>query len=266
MDRNFERALPHVLKHEGGFVNHPNDPGGATNKGVTLATFRRYVKTNGTVADLKAITDAQVATVYYRHYWAAVNAQALPSGVDYAVFDFAVNSGPDRAVKYLQAVLGVSQDGRVGPKTIAAAQAANARDVIDTLCDNRLAFMKRIKNRKTGQMLWPTFGKGWTRRVAEVRALSLSWVGDPADIKRVPVPTPKPVVPHEVEDEARKTERNSWWQWLFALPAAVWAPFADNPWLIAALLAVVAVTALVALIGGRRLVRRIKDIREEIAA
>src|SRR5690606_12351184 len=130
MDRNFQRALPHVLKHEGGFVNLPADPGGATNKGVTLASFRAYVKPNGTVEDLKAITDAQVATVYYRHYWSAVNAQALPSGIDYAVFDFAVNSGPARAATYLRAATGVAQDGRDGPTTIALVGKPKRGDVI----------------------------------------------------------------------------------------------------------------------------------------
>src|SRR5690606_6820413 len=181
MDRNFQRALPHVLKHEGGFVNHPADPGGSTNKGVTLASFRAYVKPNGTVEDLNAITAAQVATVYYRHYWTAVNAQALPSGIDYAVFDFAVNSGPARSAQYLQAVLGVSQDGRIGPATIAAAEKANARDVIDVLCDNRLAFLKRITNK--GKRMWDTFGKGWDRRVADVRKAAQLMVGHPADVK-----------------------------------------------------------------------------------
>ena len=112
MDKNFERALPLVLKHEGGYVDHPKDPGGATNKGVTIATFRRYVKADGTKQDLRRITDAQVSAVYYRHYWAAVQAHALPSGVDYCAFDFAVNSGPSRSAKFLQKVVGVKQDGR----------------------------------------------------------------------------------------------------------------------------------------------------------
>src|SRR5690606_36111120 len=101
MDRNFQRALPLALAHDGRFVDHPSVPGGATNKGVTLATFRAYVKADGTVEELKRITDDQVATVYYRHYWSAVQAHRLPSGVDYAVFDFAVNSGPKRAAQHL---------------------------------------------------------------------------------------------------------------------------------------------------------------------
>lgn len=114
MDRNFARALSLVLKSEGLWSDHPADPGGATMKGVTLANFRRYVKADATKADLRKITDAQVATVYRRFYWDATAGAQLPSGVDYAVFDFAVNSGPGRAAKYLQAVAGVRQDGRIG--------------------------------------------------------------------------------------------------------------------------------------------------------
>lgn len=213
MDRNFARALPLVLAHEGGFVNLAEDPGGATNKGVTLATFRAYVKPNGTIDELKAITDAQVATVYYRHYWSAVNAQALPSGIDYAVFDFAVNSGPARAAKYLQGVLGVAQDGRVGPQTIAAVEKANARDVIDALCDERLGFLKRIKHK--GKLMWETFGKGWSRRVADVRKTAQLMVGHPADVKEVvreiSVQVAKPVVPASVDQEVKRQTNGAGW-------------------------------------------------------
>jgi lysozyme family protein len=111
MNRNFQRALALVLKHEGGYVDHPKDPGGATNKGVTIATFRRYVKKDGTKDDLRRISDADVARIYKRHYWDAVRGDDLPDGLDYATFDFAVNSGTGRAPKYLQRVLGVAQDG-----------------------------------------------------------------------------------------------------------------------------------------------------------
>lgn len=192
MDRNFAKSLALVLRHEGGYVNHPSDPGGHTNKGITLATFRRYIKPNGTVADLKSISDEQVATCYRRHYWDAVKGDDLPDGIDYAVFDFAVNSGPARAAKYLQAVLGVAQDGAIGPITLAAARRANAVNVINRLCDDRLAFMKRITS--GGKLLWNTFGRGWERRVAEVRAVSLEMAQNarPAPAKPSPAPTPSP--------------------------------------------------------------------------
>ncbi|WP_245489916.1 glycosyl hydrolase 108 family protein [Mesorhizobium sp. M1A.F.Ca.IN.020.03.2.1] len=166
MDRNFARALALVLKSEGGWSDRKADPGGATMKGVTLANFRRYVKADASKADLRKITDGQVATVYRRFYWDAVSGAELPYGVDYAVFDFAVNSGPGRAAKYLQAVLGVAQDGRIGPATLAAARAKPAGVVIDILCDARLAFLQRLP-------IWPTFGKGWRARVASVRSAAL---------------------------------------------------------------------------------------------
>lgn len=185
MNKNFQQALEKVLKHEGGFVNHPADPGGATNKGITLATYRRYIKKNGTVDDLKTLTIEQAGKVYKAQYWDKVRGDDLPSGLDYAVFDFAVNSGPAKAAKELQKALGVTQDGIIGPITLEAARAANTKFLIDRLCDNRLAFLKRLKT-------WPTFGKGWDRRVAEVRATSKLMVEAP---RAVPTPQPRPEVP-----------------------------------------------------------------------
>ena len=184
MDRNFERSLKLVLKHEGGFVNHPSDPGGATNKGITIATYRRYVKKNGTVADLKEITDAQVAFTYRKQYWDAVGGSALPSGVDYAVFDFGVNSGPSRAIKFLQRVVGVEQDGTIGPATLRAVNARNAADIIQDLCNARMKFLRGLKT-------WGTFGRGWTSRVVGVEDEALKMAKSVAK----PSPAPKPAEP-----------------------------------------------------------------------
>lgn len=257
MDRNFQRALSRVLKHEGGFANHPKDPGGATNRGVTLATFRAYVKADGTVTDLKKITDEQVSTVYYRHYWAAVNAHQLPAGIDYAVFDFAVNSGPKRAAQYLQGVLGVAQDGRVGPKTIAAAEAADHAAVINQLCDDRLAFLKRLPT-------WKTFGKGWTRRVEDVRKTAREWVGKPADVEVVAVP--KPVVPVAVEEKA-KTETSLWQKVTGVFGAGgLGAAFLAADWKTVAAVAIAVVVMLVIIsLIGQRLAKSYKAMREELA-
>lgn len=187
MRSNFERALDAVLKHEGGYVDHPSDPGGATNKGITIATFRKWVKRNGTKADLRRITDAQVAKVYRAQYWNKVKGDDLPSGIDYAVFDFAVNSGPGRAAKYLQGVLGVAQDGVIGPKTIAAAHAADPRSVINNLCDRRMAFLHRLST-------WPVFGRGWSSRVRGVRQLALSLA---PVAKQAPIPADRIERPDE---------------------------------------------------------------------
>ncbi|ESW82861.1 glycoside hydrolase family 108 protein [Mesorhizobium sp. M1060] len=173
MDRNFARALALVLKSEGGWSDNPADRGGATMKGVTLANFRRYVKADATKDDLRHITDAQVATVYRRFYWDAAAGAELPGGVDYAVFDFAVNSGPGRAAKYLQAAVGTAQDGRIGPPTLKAVGARPPGAVIDDLCDARLAFLRRLPT-------WPVFGKGWSDRIRSVRSQALLMLAPPS--------------------------------------------------------------------------------------
>ncbi|MER9306594.1 glycosyl hydrolase 108 family protein [Mesorhizobium sp. M0496] len=186
MDRNFARALALVLKSEGLWSDNPADPGGATMKGVTLANFRRYVKAGATKADLRKISDDQVATVFRRFYWDAVLGAELSDGVDHAVFDFAVNSGPGRAAKYLQAAVGVAQDGRIGPATLAAVKAKPAGVVIDALCDARLAFLKRLPT-------WTTFGRGWSDRVRSVRVQALLMSAQrPAVPVAAPAPVPQP--------------------------------------------------------------------------
>lgn len=123
--------------------------------------------------------------LYRRFYWDAVAGALLPDGIDYAVFDFAVNSGPGRAAKYLQAVLGVVQDGRVGPATLAAAGAKPAGVVIDALCDVRLAFLENLST-------WPSFGRGWSARVASVRrqALLISAAPLTTTVSVPPAPAP----------------------------------------------------------------------------
>jgi lysozyme family protein len=185
MNRNFERSLALVLKHEGGWADHPADPGGATMKGVTIGTYRRFINAKGTKADLRNITNAQLAKVYREQYWNAVRADELPDGLDYAVFDFAVNSGPGRAARYLQGVLGVVIDGQIGPATIKAAKSYRTSDIIENLCGDRMAFLQGLET-------WKTFGKGWSSRVAGVRKEALAMAGKPAD---APKPQPKPQSP-----------------------------------------------------------------------
>lgn len=201
MHSNLDRALDQVLKHEGGYVSHPNDPGGPTNLGVTLANFRRYVKPSGTIDDLKKLTPAQARTVFTRQYWDAVRGSELPGGLDFAVFDFAVNSGPSRAVKFLQKILGVAEDGVIGPITMAAIETHAARALIQALCDERLAFMKRIKD-KHGKLLWDTFGKGWAARVSDVRSRALTWASESIEAPLPPAAPPaEPAAPTTPEPE-----------------------------------------------------------------
>lgn len=202
MDRNFARALSLVLRHEGLWSDHPDDKGGPTMKGVTLANFRRYVKPGATKDDLRGITDEQVATIYRRYYWDAVRASELPSGVDYAVFDFAVNSGPDRAIKYLQAVVGAKQDGRIGPDTLAKTRAMMRATIINSLCDKRMTFLRRLKT-------WPTFGKGWTSRVSGVRSEALKMAAQPDTPPPVVREVEKEVVPEAVETKVK--EKSDLW-------------------------------------------------------
>lgn len=195
MDRNFAKALALVLKSEGGWSDNPADPGGATMRGVTLANFRLYVQQNATKDDLRNITPEQIGTVYRRFYWDAVLGAELPDGVDYAVFDFAVNSGPGRAAKYLQQVVGVQVDGRIGPATLKATRAMLSSTVIDEICDRRLSFLQ-------GLGTWGTFGKGWSARVKSVREQALIMAAQPAPAVTAPQPSipapPSPAKPSVV--------------------------------------------------------------------
>lgn len=171
MKSNFDKCLAEVLRHEGGFVDHPRDPGGATNKGITIGTFRQY-RPRATVADLKAISDADVAMIYRKGYWDAVRGDDLPSGLDLVAFDAAVNSGPRRGAQWLQRALGVADDGKIGPVTIAVAQASEPMSIISRALDIRLAFLKSLSH-------WDDFGRGWSARVVSVRKVALQMTAAP---------------------------------------------------------------------------------------
>lgn len=159
MHKNLEPALLWVLAHEGGYVNHPKDPGGATNMGVTQRVYDGYRKRKRLpVQSVRAIESSEVAEIYKSQYWDAVRGDDLPSGLDYAVFDYAVNSGPVRAIKDLQREVGVKDDGLLGQITLGAIKEQDVFDLIERLCNRRMAFLKRLKH-------WKTFGRGWTARV-----------------------------------------------------------------------------------------------------
>lgn len=168
MKSNFEIALKVVVQHEGGYVNHPEDPGGHTNLGITLNTLRRYRNDADVewLKGLKAESDL-VKEIYRDGYWDTVKADELPSGVDLAVFDFAVNSGPTRARKYLQRVLGVKVDGIIGPKTLGSLKGRGAASVIRSVCELRLDFLRGLSH-------WDAFGRGWERRVTETEELAMA--------------------------------------------------------------------------------------------
>ena len=163
MKTNFDKCLTMLLAHEGGFVSHPADPGGMTNLGVTRKTWEAYTDQDASEAEMRALTPAKVAPLYKERYWDEVRGDDLPSGVDHAVFDFAVNSGPVRAIRTLQMVLDIPADGRIGPRTLKAVAMTPAKTIIADLCNARVEFLSGLKT-------YPTFGRGWVRRVNEVEA------------------------------------------------------------------------------------------------
>lgn len=163
MKENWDDSFAAVLKHEGGYVNNPRDPGGRTNLGVTQRAWEAYLNRDVTETEMRALTPDIVKPFYKAMYWDKIKGDQLPVGVDYAAYDLAVNSGARRAAKYLQEIAGVFADGIIGPKSIDAIEALDPEQTIEVLCDMRLNFLKRLTT-------FDTFGKGWSRRVAEVKA------------------------------------------------------------------------------------------------
>ena len=170
MKENFERALAAVLKSEGGFVNNPKDPGGMTNLGVTIKTWESFVGRNVTEKEMRNLTPEMVGKMYQQKYWNAVKADDLPEGVDYLAFDFAVNAGPGRAAKLLQQAVGVTADGAIGPATLKAVAAMQPADLIEKYSAAKESFYRSLPT-------FETFGKGWLRRVAEVKTISEGMIG-----------------------------------------------------------------------------------------
>ena len=167
---NFDRSLSLLLKHEGGYSNHSQDPGGMTNLGVTAKVWEEWVGHPVDEKQMRALTADDVAPLYKRKYWDACRADELVSGVDYAVFDYAVNSGVGRSAKTLQDCVGVPMDGGIGPATLAAVKTHNSAELIENFCASRLQFLKSLKT-------FPVFGNGWERRVNEVKAEALKMLG-----------------------------------------------------------------------------------------
>jgi lysozyme family protein len=161
MKENFDEALAAVLHHEGGFVNHPKDPGGMTNLGVTKRVWEEWVGHDVDEQAMRALTPEVVGPMYKVKYWDKIKGDDLPDGVDYIVFDAAVNSGPGRAAKWLQAAVGASVDGAIGAGTLKAVADFPAANLIHAYQAKRLEFLQNLPT-------WETFGKGWGRRVAEV--------------------------------------------------------------------------------------------------
>jgi lysozyme family protein len=161
MKENLLPAMVALLKHEGGFVNHPADPGGMTNLGVTQRVWEEWVGHPVDEKEMRSLTPEKVAPMYKQKYWDKIRGDDLPSGVDMAVFDCCVNSGPGRAAKMLQRVLGLTEDGAIGPNTLSKALSIDSSKLIADYNAARLVFLQSLPT-------WATFGKGWGNRVAQV--------------------------------------------------------------------------------------------------
>lgn len=168
--------MPKVLAYEGGYSNHPDDPGGVTLEGVIQRVYDGYRTRKG--LPQKELTAGMRSTaawkrerdeIYRTQYWDACRCDELPPGIDFVVFDGAVNSGVSQSSKWLQRALGVPADGHIGAATIAAANAHMDHDeLVADICARRMAFLQQLRT-------WPTFGKGWAARVSSVRSIGQAW-------------------------------------------------------------------------------------------
>lgn len=173
---NYPSLFTRALGHEGGYTDDRRDPGnwtgGKVGVGKLLGTKFGIAANTFPHLDIKNLTAEQARKIYKDLYWDKVKGDELPAGVDWAVFDYAINSGPFRAIVGLQRALGVADDGRLGPVTLEAIRKANPRKLVNALCDERLKLMKSLRH-------WPTYKNGWSRRVAEVRAAAISMTDAP---------------------------------------------------------------------------------------
>ena len=167
MQKNWLKSLELVLHHEGGYVNHPKDPGGETNLGVTKRVYEDF----GGTKDMKDLTREDVEPIYKKNYWDRLKGDKLLPGLDLAVFDFGVNAGPGRAAQFLQRLVGAEVDGGIGPKTLAAVdeyvKEFGLADTIENYCNARKDYYKTLST-------FDTFGKGWIRRTNETYKESMN--------------------------------------------------------------------------------------------
>ena len=169
MQSNWQKSFELMLKSEGGFVNHPSDPGGMTNLGVTKATWENWVGRESDEAEMRSLTPEKVEPLYKKKYFDAVRGDELPPGISYLCFDFAVNAGAGRAIKTLQTAVGVTPDGGFGPVTMKAVQSVDPKDLIERFSQAKEDFYQSLNT-------FDVFGKGWLNRVAKVKAEALKMV------------------------------------------------------------------------------------------
>jgi lysozyme family protein len=165
MKSTYLEAIDHILKDEGGYTNDAADPGGPTNWGITIEDARHYWKPEATAEDVKEMPQHVAEDIYQHHYADPLRYDDLPEGVDYAVLDYGVNSGINRAARVLQSIVGVKQDGEIGPKTIAACKRMDSDKIINAIYNERIDFLKSLHT-------WHVFGKGWLDRCVRGRVFA----------------------------------------------------------------------------------------------
>jgi len=169
MSNKFSEALEVILHHEGGYVNHPKDPGGETNLGVTKRVYEEF----GGEKEMKDLTKEDVEPIYKQNYWDRVKGDDLPEGLDLCIFDFAVNAGPGRAAKFIQRLVGTTVDGGIGPNTLKCiddyVKESSVAETIEKYQSMRQEYYE-------GLSTFETFGRGWTRRVDEVTQEATKWI------------------------------------------------------------------------------------------
>ena len=148
---NFDEAFERLIGHEGGYVDHRSDPGGATKYGISKRSYPGE--------DIQNMTLERAKTIYRREYWGAAACDALPDGIKFDVFDMAVNSGVTASVRMIQRAAGATPDGVIGPNTLQAINSMPAVRLSARFNGARLAFMAELPN-------WPSFGRGWAKRIA----------------------------------------------------------------------------------------------------
>ncbi len=164
----YARVMPEVFAHEGGWSDHPSDPGGATNMGITIGVFSEWLGRPATKTELRNMPKSTAEAIYKARYADPLRYDDLPAGVDYATLDGGINSGVSRGAKWLQRAVGAAQDGKVGPLTVNAANAAPDKvATVKRICGYRLGFVQSLRT-------WSVFGRGWARRIAEVEALGVT--------------------------------------------------------------------------------------------
>lgn len=169
MKENFDVCLTMLLKHEGGYVNHPKDPGGETNLGVTRAVYEQHLGRQVMEGEMKTLTISNVAPIYKEMYWDKLKGDMLPSGLDWALFDWGVNSGTGRAAKAIQKIVGCKADGAIGPMTLQAIQLYGVDELVEKLYKVRQDFYESLST-------FDTFGKGWSRRNKETLDKALQMI------------------------------------------------------------------------------------------